>query len=120
MSADSAAGMRVLALAWFGQLALSSGLLLWASTGHRVVPLWCGVLDVTLALTFIGTSGVLRARRDRCPVGDPLRREQVGRLARASVPSLVLLGLWLIRDGLDWNVLLPGLAWRLFFVLYLL
>jgi len=32
----------------------------------------------------------------------------------------VLLALWLIRDRLDWNVLLPGLAWRLFFVLYLL
>ena len=57
MSADGAAAGRVLVLAWLGQLAASSGLLLWASTGPRIVPLWCGMLDVALALAFIVTSG---------------------------------------------------------------
>ena len=118
MSADSPAAGRVLVLAWLGQLALSSGLLFWASTGPRVVPLRCGILDVALALTFICTSAVLRARRDRRPTSERLGQQHVVHLVCSSVPSIVLLGLWLIRDRLDWNVLLPGLAWRLFFVLY--
>jgi hypothetical protein len=120
VSADGAAVGRVLVLAWLGLLAASSGLLLWASTGPRIVPLWCGVLDVSLALTSIYTSAVLRARRDRYPAADRFRQQYGARLISSGLPSAVLLALWLIRDRLDWNVLLPGLAWRLFFVLYLL
>jgi hypothetical protein len=120
MSVDAARAGRLLVLGWLAQLAVSSGLLLWASTGPRLVPRWCGILDVTLALTFVGTSAVLRRRQDQLPTADRLQRQRRGRVVRSSLPSLVLLGLWVVRDRLEWNVLLPGLAWRLYFVLHVL
>jgi hypothetical protein len=33
---------------------------------------------------------------------------------------VALLAAWLWRDQLDWNILLPGLPWRLFITLYTL
>ncbi|HZI76989.1 MAG TPA: hypothetical protein VFD73_23735 [Gemmatimonadales bacterium] len=36
----------------------------------------------------------------------------------ATLPSLVLVALWLGRARVDWNIILPGVAWRLFLVLY--
>jgi hypothetical protein len=34
--------------------------------------------------------------------------------------TLILISLWLYRDLLDFNILLPGLAWRTFFFLSIL
>jgi len=36
----------------------------------------------------------------------------------ATVPALMLVAIWWYRDSLDLNVLLPGLAWRTWLVLY--
>ena len=39
-------------------------------------------------------------------------------LVDGTAPSVVLIAAWLVRERLDWNVLLPGLAWRWFIMAY--
>lgn len=34
-----------------------------------------------------------------------------------TLPAVMLVLLWIFRDRLIWNILLPGLAWRSFVVL---
>jgi hypothetical protein len=52
--------------------------------------------------------------------GIEIRELRIGHGVAAIVPALVLATIWWYRDALDFNVLLPGLAWRTWLVLYTL
>jgi len=98
------------------QLVVSSALLLRAST-RTDLPAWGGPLDVIVAFTLVAT-GLLIWRRAGDRTGLPELR--IGHGVAAIVPALVLAAIWWYRDAVDLNVLLPGLAWRTWLVLYTL
>jgi hypothetical protein len=100
-----------------GQLAASVALLLIASTSRDKLPGWGGAVDGLLAFTLVTTAALIQR----------LGAKAVGRTAlqraheiASVVPAMIFVALWLFRDRLTWNILLPGLAWRTFFVLYVL
>lgn len=47
-----------------------------------------------------------------------IREFRIGHGVAAIVPALGLLAIWWYRESLDFNILLPGLAWRTWLVLY--
>jgi hypothetical protein len=100
------------------QLLVSTILLCWAATWSTPVPRWAGLLDAGLALTLVVTAGVIRARCNPHAGVPENAGEPAGFLLLATLPSLILVALWLGRERLDLNILLPGLAWRLFLVMY--
>lgn len=74
-----------------------------------------GPLDVAIAFTLVATAFLIwRRAGDRAG----LRELRIGHGVAAIVPTLVLVAIWWYRDSLDFNVLLPGLAWRTWLVLY--
>jgi len=70
-----------------------------------------------VAFTLVAT-GFLIWRRAGQRTGLPELR--VGHAVAAIVPALLFVAIWWYRESLDINVLLPGLAWRLWIVLYTL
>jgi hypothetical protein len=93
---------------------VSVALLLFAST-RADLPSWGGPLDVVIAFTLVAT-GFLIWRRAGDRAG--FREFRAGHAAAAIVPALLLVAIWWYRESLDFNVLLPGLAWRTWLVLY--
>ena len=109
---------RLLAALGAAQFAASVVLLLAASaSAHGVedLPRWGGPLDVVLAFSLVVTLALVDAAA-RGRVG--ARALAVGRYAAALVVPLALVAMWLFRERLDFNVLLPGLAWRSYVLLY--
>ena len=105
-----------LAVACLAQLTISASLLTWAALTHGAAPRWAGVADVLLAFTIVGTALVFRTRA--------VHRRAIGIssayvVATTLVPA-VTVALWWFRGRLDFNILLPGLAWRSFILLELM
>jgi hypothetical protein len=85
-----------------------------ASAGADL-PSWGGPLDVLIAFTLVATSFLIwRRAGNRAGIGE----FRVGHGVAAVVPALMLAGIWWYRETLDFNILLPGLAWRTWLVLY--
>ena len=68
-----------------------------------------------MAFTLVAT-GFLIWRRAGNRVG--LEEFRAGHAIAAIVPALALAAIWWYRESLDFNILLPGLAWRTWLVLY--
>jgi hypothetical protein len=94
--------------------AISSTILLIASTARTPLPVWGGYLDVGIVV-LIAFAGFIIHQRDK----SILRYEFSHQVAIHLVP-LVLVGMWIFRNSLDFNILLPGLAWRIYFFLSIL
>lgn len=107
-------GRSILALL-AAQAAASFAILIWASTTPPPLPRWGGPIDVALALTLAGTVFVLQTRAGG--LGEPADVWRAHATV-VTIPSAVLVAVWLWRSHLDFNILLPGLAWRLFLLLY--
>ena len=91
-------------------LALDSFALLFIASGAReYLPSWGGPADGAIAFALVGTLATLHQRNRRPPDHAALRGSY-----RVAVwwPTLLFLLLWLARARIDWNTLLPGLAWR--------
>ena len=98
------------------QLVVSVTLLFIAST-RTDLPSWGGPLDAVIAFTLVATAFLIwRRAGDRAGLGE----FRIGHGVAAIVPALVLAAIWWYRDALDFNVLLPGLAWRTWLVLFTL
>ncbi|MDQ2913061.1 MAG: hypothetical protein M3T56_07375 [Chloroflexota bacterium] len=68
-----------------------------------------------MAFTLVATAFLFwRRAGDRAG----LREFRIGHGVAAFLPALVLAAIWWYRDSLNFNVLLPGLAWRTWLVLY--
>ena len=83
----------------------------WASPCRCSPPLWSGMLDVALALALVVAASMFWLRA-RGRIDD--RSRQLAYDAMTIALPLGCVGFWMARLEVDWNVLLPGLAWRLF------
>lgn len=106
---------RLLVAAGAVEVAVSVALLLSASTAHASLPAWGGPVDVALAFVLVGTCAWIWLV---APKVRDVAALSAGHATAATVPALEIAAVWFFRDQLDLNVLLPGLAWRTFIVLY--
>jgi hypothetical protein len=110
---------RVVVLVEAGLLVVSMTLLLSASTA--AVPLepgqlrWQGVIDVATAFA-VAVAAIVVTVKAAALVDDEARRLSYG--IATVLPALLLVSMWLFQDRLRWNVLLPGLAWRTYVLLF--
>jgi hypothetical protein len=94
--------------------AISTVILLIASTVETPVPAWGGYLDVGLVF-LIALSGWVIYQRSK---GTP--RYDISHQVAIYLFPLILVGMWIYRGSLDFNILLPGAAWRTYFFLSIL
>jgi hypothetical protein len=91
-----------------------------ASLWSREAPAWIGALDVVLAFALVAAGGFIVTRWGAPIDGGVL--EASARIYRGgSTLLLVLLVLFFLAgQRINWNILLPGLAWRGWLFAYVL
>jgi hypothetical protein len=92
----------------------STAVLLVASTAQPPIPTWGGYLDVGIVV-LIFLLGFTIQRLNKTPP-----RYNVSHHVAVYMFPLILVGMWIYRDALDFNILLPGAAWRSYFFLSIL
>ena len=108
-------GRRLLVVVGVLEAIASVALLLVASTARSRLPEWGGPIDVAIAFALVATAAWIWMLAPKARDAWAL---SVGHAAAATVPALLIAAVWYFRDELDLGVLLPGLAWRTFIVLY--
>jgi hypothetical protein len=93
---------------------VSTALLLIASTAKTPLPAWGGYLDVAIVVLIAFTGITIHQRNKSAP-----RYDMSYQVAIYLFP-LILVGMWFYRNSIDFNILLPGLAWRTYFFLSIL
>ena len=94
--------------------AISTAILLIASTAKTPVPAWGGYVDVGIVILIAMTGFVLHQRNQGAP------RYDMSHQVAVYLFPLILVGMWVFREALDFNILLPGVAWRTYFLLSIL
>jgi len=89
-------------------------LLLIAGASKTPLPAWGGYVDVSLAVLIVIAGITIFGRGKSKPNFETSHR------AALYILPMILLGMWVFRNALDFNILLPGLAWRAFFFLHIL
>ena len=91
-----------------------------ASIWTREPPVWVGVVDALLAFALVVVGALIVARWGGAVDGAVL--EASAHIYRAGANALlVLLVLFFVAGhGINWNILLPGLAWRAWLFAYVL
>ena len=111
----------VLARTCVGLFALSSAFPIAAALlGESRRPVWLGTADVAMAATLF-VSAVMAAARARTHVTDQHRiaAYNTSQVVFASIP-LLLAVFFIVGGRVDWTVLVVGLAWRGWLLLYTL
>ena len=93
---------------------ISTAILMIASTSRTPVPAWGGYLDVGIVFLIALSGFVIYQRNKSTP------RYDISHHVAIYLFPLVLVGMWAYRDSLDFNILLPGVAWRTYFFLSIL
>jgi hypothetical protein len=101
-------------MAFYSLFLISTAIVLMASTAKTQVPLWGGYIDVGIVVLLAAVGFTIHQRHK----GNP-QYEISHHVAVYLVPS-ILVGMWIFRNSLDFNILLPGLAWRTYFFLSIL
>ena len=101
-------------VAFFILFAISTVILLIASTARTPVPAWGGYLDVGIVVLIAFTGFTIYQ-----PNKGESRYDTSYQVAIYLFP-LILVSMWLYRNSVDFNILLPGLAWRTYFFLSIL
>ncbi len=101
-------------LAFYILFVLSSAILLIAATAQAPVPAWGGYIDVSIVILIATTGIAIHQRNKSAP-----RYDRAHTIAIYLFP-LIILGMWIFRELLDFNILLPGVAWRVYFFLSIL
>jgi hypothetical protein len=109
-------GRRLLITVGVAEVIVSVALLLIASTRSEL-PAWGGPVDGVLAFAVVATAASIWWVAPKIRSASSL---SIGHAAAATIPALEIAAVWWLRDQLDLNILLPGLAWRTFIVLYTL
>ncbi len=112
---------RLLILLVLVLFTISTVLLLIASSGRWKIDAleitWQGIVDVLLALVLSILSMIVGQRaRNRIGFSELSLSYNLALLLFASM----LLGMWVFANDITWDVLLPGLAWRTWLLLYAL
>jgi hypothetical protein len=89
-----------------------------AGTVPGQLPTWVGVLDVAVALALLATAGGITVVA-REQIDGPVR-ETSYRFYRAlaTAPLILIVAFWLLGDHIKWDVLLIGLGWRTWLLVY--
>jgi hypothetical protein len=93
---------------------ISTVILLIASTAKVPAPAWGGYLDLAVVVLIAFSGFTIYQRSKNGP-----RYDSSYQVALYLFP-LILVGIWLYRNSLDFNILLPGVAWRTYFFLSIL
>ena len=101
-------------LAFIILFAISTAILLIASTAKTPLPAWGGYLDVGIVVLIAVTGITIHQRNKSAP------RYDISHQVAVYLFPLILVGMWLYRNSIDFNILLPGLAWRTYFFLSIL
>ena len=99
---------------YYSAYGVSFALLMIASTSKAPLPAWGGYADVGIAILIAIIGFVIFGRGRGNPAID------IGHRAALNIIPIALLGMWVLRNAFDFNILLPGLAWRVFFFLHIL
>jgi hypothetical protein len=94
--------------------AISTAILLIASTAKTPVPAWGGYLDVGIVILIVLTGFIIHQRNKSVP------RYDISHQVAIYLFPLIVVGMWVYRDSVDFNILLPGVAWRTYFFLSIL
>jgi hypothetical protein len=94
--------------------AISTAILLIASTAKTPVPVWGGYLDVGIVILIVLTGFIIHQRNKSVP------RYDISHQVAIYLFPLIVVGMWVYRDSVDFNILLPGVAWRTYFFLSIL
>jgi len=105
---------RPILIVYYISYIFSVVLLLIASIAKTPLPAWGGYLDVTLVIFIVFLSFTIFGRGKANP------QYQTSHRVMLNILPMILLGMWVFRNALDFNILLPGLAWRAFFFLHIL
>lgn len=100
--------------AFFILFAISTAILLIASMAKTPVPTWGGYLDVFIVLLIAFTGFTIHQRNKGEPCYD------ISHQIAIYLFPLILVGMWIYRNSLDFNILLTGAAWRTYFFLSIL
>jgi hypothetical protein len=73
-----------------------------------------GYLDVGIVVLIAFTGIMIHQRNKRAP------RYDISHHIAVYLFPVVLVGMWAFRNSIDFNILLPGLAWRTYFFLSIL
>ena len=101
-------------LSFFILFGISTAILLIASTAKTRLPAWGGDLDVGIVVLIAVTGITIHQRNKSAP------RYDISHQVAVYLFPLILVGMWLYRNSIDFNILLPGLAWRTYFFLSIL
>lgn len=93
---------------------ISTAILLIASTAKTPVPPWGGYVDIGIVFLIAFTGFVIYQRNKSTP------RYDVSHQFATYFFPLILVAMWVYRGALDFNILLPGAAWRSYFFLSIL
>lgn len=107
-------GNRFLILNFYVLFFVSTVIVLIASTATSAVPAWGGYLDVGIVVVLAMIGILIHQRNKSTP------RHELAHTAAIYLLPLLLILMWLFRDTLDFNSLLPGLAWRTYLFLSIL
>ena len=100
---------KILFISFLLLYTVSIAIVLMVSTARSPLPAWGGYLDVGIvALIFINGFAIHRMKESRPD-------HYISYQAAVYLFPIILTGLWIYREILDFNILLPGLAWRTFF-----
>ena len=101
-------------VSFFLLFAISTAILLIASTAKAPVPAWGGILDVAIVVFIAMTGFVIQGRNKITP------RYDISHQVAIYLFPITILCMWMFRGTLDLNILLPGIAWRTYFFLSIL
>lgn len=93
---------------------VSTAILLIASTAKTPISPWGGYLDVGIVVLIALTGFAIYQRNKSVP------RYDISHQVAIYLFALILVGMWIYRAALDFNILLPGVAWRTYFFLSIL
>jgi len=93
---------------------ISTALVLIASTAKTPLPACGGYLDVGIVV-LIAFIGITIRQQDKSTA-----RYDISHQVAVYLFPFVLVGMWLYRNSIDFNILLPGPAWRTYFFLSIL
>ncbi len=84
------------------------------------MPTWVGILDVVLAFAAVGLAIRVVTLAEKQVDDRAIRLSYRIYRGLASVPLGLLVLFFVVGDRINWNVLLPGLAWRSWLLMYTL
>ena len=93
---------------------ISTAILLIASTARTPAPAWLGYLDVGIVVLIALAGFAIHQRKKITP------RYDISHQVGVYLFPLILVGMWIYREALDFNSFLPGVAWRTYFFLSIL